>query len=116
MCAGDDGGWVRRWEHEDFEAVFFFADAGTILKVVEQTQAGVELHGAVELGGPGAVALQVLTGLFVPHHEAHNAKRTTGRLGVYGGRGMERASGRRRCLVWQEMKFGYLYFWSGYAS
>ena len=62
------------------------------------------------------MALKVLTGLFVPHDEAHNAKRTTGKLGVYGGSVMERAVGVGTMFGWQEMKFGYLYFWSGYAS
>ena len=84
---------MGRWEDEDFEAVFFFADAGLILKVVEETKAGVELHGAVEMRSPGTVTLQVLAGAFVPHDEAHEMKRTTRKLRVYGGSAMEPRSG-----------------------
>jgi hypothetical protein len=86
-------------EDKDFEAFFFLADAGLVLKVVEEAKAGIKLHGAVQLGSPGAVTLQILAGALVPHDEAHEMERTTGKLRVYGGSAMEQASGPGRCLV-----------------
>jgi hypothetical protein len=71
------------WNDDDFEAFFFFVNAG-IVKVVEEAQARIEMHGAVELGGPDAVALKVLTGSFVPHDKTHSGNRTMGQRGVYG--------------------------------
>ena len=97
--AGGRGGRLGRWEYEDFEAFFFFADAGLVLKIVEEAKARVELHGAVQMGSPGTVTLQVLAGALVPHDEAHEMKRTTRKLRVYGGSATEPPSGRRRCLV-----------------
>ena len=47
-------------------------DGGLILEVIEQAAAGIEMHGAVELGGPGALSLKVLAGSFVPHDETHH--------------------------------------------
>ena len=74
---------------DDFEPFFFFVNAGPILKVVEQAPAGIEAHGTAQLGRPGAVPLQILTGAFVPHDKAHNAHGTMRRGGVYGGGAME---------------------------
>ena len=61
-------GW---WKDDDFQTFFFFVNAGLILEVVEQAAAGIEMHGAIQLGGPGAVPLKILAGAFVPHDETH---------------------------------------------
>jgi hypothetical protein len=75
---------MGRWKDDDFEAFFFFVNAGLILEIVEQAKAGMEMHGAVELWSPGTLPLKVLTGSFVPHDKTHSGNRTMRRRGVYG--------------------------------
>lgn len=88
VCLADAGsgcGSMGGWKDDDFEPFFFFVNAGLILKVIEQAPAGIEVHGTAELGCPGAVPLQILTGAFVPHDETHNAHGTMRRGGVHAG-------------------------------
>ena len=69
-----DSGRLVRGKDADSEAFFFFVDAGLILEVVEQATAGIEVHGVVELGGPGALSLKELAGSFVAHDETHHER------------------------------------------